>query len=54
MLLSLGKSKDSQGRPSVVQPFALDLPDLVFRYAEVLGDELAGLRDGHLVILRVH
>src|SRR5262249_7177862 len=50
----LGRRIPLQRWPVVVQPFALDLPDLVLAHPEALGDSLAGLGHRHLVILGVY
>src|SRR5262249_39556017 len=50
----LGRRIPLQRGPVVVQPFALNLPDLALAHPEALGDDLAGLGHRHLVILGVY
>src|SRR6516164_7726535 len=44
----------SQRWPAVVQPFALDVSDLLLAYSETGRDVLPGLNHAHVVVLGVH
>jgi hypothetical protein len=50
----LGRPKGSERGPSVVQPFALDVPDLLLAHAETNRYVLPGLLHAHVVVLGVY
>ena len=43
-----------QGGPLPVEPFAFNIANLALANVEALGDQLAGLGDGHLLVLGIH
>jgi hypothetical protein len=44
----------SQRRPATVQPFSLNLSDLVLADVEALSYELARFSNFHFMVLRIH